>query len=200
MLAHCSPFIVQHQLHQHVDIGSTPGYGCAGTSYVAYGLIAREVERVDSGYRTVMSVQSSLVMHPIYAYGTEAQREKYLPKLGETWHTHTHNNHRILPTSECHSGAAASDKATRPFSLLPPVARGEILGCFGLTEPDHGSDLSGMETTATYNPSSRTYTLSGSKTWSVQDIKCKILNKNKNKKKVLVYLRFLGYGDQLLKI
>lgn len=90
MLAHCSPFIVQHQLHQHVDIGSTPGYGCAGTSYVAYGLIAREVERVDSGYRTVMSVQSSLVMHPIYAYGTEAQREKYLPKLGETWHTHTH--------------------------------------------------------------------------------------------------------------
>lgn len=101
------------------------GYGCAGTSYVAYGLIAREVERVDSGYRTVMSVQSSLVMHPINAYGTEEQREKYLPKL----------------------------------------ARGEILGCFGLTEPDHGSDLSRMETTATHNPSSRTYTLSGSKTW-----------------------------------
>lgn len=76
-------------LHQRVDLGSTPGYGCAGTSYVAYGLIAREVERVDSGYRTVMSVQSSLVMHPIYAYGTEEQREKYLPKLGETWHPHT---------------------------------------------------------------------------------------------------------------
>uniref|UniRef100_A0A3Q3ENA5 Glutaryl-CoA dehydrogenase, mitochondrial n=1 Tax=Labrus bergylta TaxID=56723 RepID=A0A3Q3ENA5_9LABR len=101
------------------------GYGCAGTSYVAYGLIAREVERVDSGYRSVMSVQSSLVMHPINAYGTEEQKQKYLPKL----------------------------------------ARGEILGCFGLTEPNHGSDPSGMETRAKYNPSSRTYTLSGSKTW-----------------------------------
>lgn len=64
---------------------SPAGYGCAGTSYVAYGLIAREVERVDSGYRSVMSVQSSLVMHPINAYGTEAQKEKYLPRLGE-WH------------------------------------------------------------------------------------------------------------------
>lgn len=62
---------------------NTSGYGCAGTSYVAYGLIAREVERVDSGYRSAMSVQSSLVMHPIYAYGTEAQREKYLPRLGK---------------------------------------------------------------------------------------------------------------------
>lgn len=101
------------------------GYGCAGTSYVAYGLIAREVERVDSGYRSVMSVQSSLVMHPINAYGTEEQKQKYLPRL----------------------------------------ARGEILGCFGLTEPNHGSDLSGMETRARYNPSSRTYTLTGSKTW-----------------------------------
>ncbi|XP_074552947.1 glutaryl-CoA dehydrogenase, mitochondrial-like [Halichoeres trimaculatus] len=101
------------------------GYGCAGTSYVAYGLIAREVERVDSGYRSVMSVQSSLVMHPINAYGTEEQKEKYLPKL----------------------------------------ARGEILGCFGLTEPNHGSDLSGMETRAKYNPSSRTYSLTGSKHW-----------------------------------
>ncbi|KAG9343954.1 hypothetical protein JZ751_013343 [Albula glossodonta] len=101
------------------------GYGCAGTSYVAYGLIAREVERVDSGYRSVMSVQSSLVMHPINAYGTEEQKEKYLPKL----------------------------------------ARGEILGCFGLTEPNHGSDPSSMETRAKYNPSSRTFTLTGSKTW-----------------------------------
>lgn len=63
---------------------SAPGYGCAGTSYVAYGLIAREVERVDSGYRSVMSVQSSLVMHPINAYGTEEQKEKYLPRLGNT--------------------------------------------------------------------------------------------------------------------
>ncbi|XP_032418488.1 glutaryl-CoA dehydrogenase, mitochondrial-like isoform X2 [Xiphophorus hellerii] len=61
-------------------------YGCAGTSYVAYGLIAREVERVDSGYRSVMSVQSSLVMHPIYSYGTEAQKEKYLPRLGSQTH------------------------------------------------------------------------------------------------------------------
>lgn len=60
------------------------GYGCAGTSYVAYGLIAREVERVDSGYRSVMSVQSSLVMHPINAYGTDAQKEKYLPRLGKS--------------------------------------------------------------------------------------------------------------------
>lgn len=101
------------------------GYGCAGTSYVAYGLIAREVERVDSGYRSVMSVQSSLVMHPINAYGTEEQKEKYLPRL----------------------------------------ARGEILGCFGLTEPNHGSDPGSMETRAKFNPSSRTYTLTGSKTW-----------------------------------
>ncbi|XP_029293946.1 glutaryl-CoA dehydrogenase, mitochondrial-like [Cottoperca gobio] len=101
------------------------GFGCAGTSYVAYGLIAREVERVDSGYRSVMSVQSSLVMHPINAYGTEEQKQKYLPKL----------------------------------------ARGEILGCFGLTEPNHGSDPSGMETRAKFNPSSRTYTVTGSKTW-----------------------------------
>ena len=75
-------------------------YGCAATSYVVYGLVAREAERVDSCYRSAMSVQSSLVMHPIYAYGTEAQRKKYLPKL----------------------------------------ATGEWVGCFGLTEPDHGSD------------------------------------------------------------
>ncbi|XP_040270918.1 glutaryl-CoA dehydrogenase, mitochondrial [Bufo bufo] len=107
-------------------LGSTiKGYGCAGTSYVAYGLLAREVERVDSSYRSVMSVQSSLVMHPIYAYGTEEQKQKYLPRL----------------------------------------ARGELLGCFGLTEPNHGSDPSGMETRARYNPSSKTYTLNGSKTW-----------------------------------
>lgn len=71
------------------------GFGCAGTSYVAYGLIAREVERVDSGYRSVMSVQSSLVMHPINAYGTEAQKEKYLPRLGKSdifclWYCKSH--------------------------------------------------------------------------------------------------------------
>ncbi|KAM4677146.1 glutaryl-CoA dehydrogenase [Discoglossus pictus] len=107
-------------------LGSTiKGYGCAGTSYVAYGLLAREVEKVDSSYRSVMSVQSSLVMHPIDAYGTEEQKQKYLPRL----------------------------------------ASGELLGCFGLTEPNHGSDPSGMETRARYNPTSKSYTLNGSKTW-----------------------------------
>ncbi len=99
------------------------GYGCAGMNYVSYGLVAREVERVDSGYRSMMSVQSSLVMHPIYAYGTEAQREKYLPKL----------------------------------------ATGELIGCFGLTEPNHGSDPGSMETRARSAPGG--YKLSGSKMW-----------------------------------
>lgn len=99
------------------------GYGCAGASYVAYGLVAREVEAVDSGYRSMMSVQSSLVMYPIYAYGTEAQREKYLPKL----------------------------------------ASGEWIGCFGLTEPDHGSDPGGMKTRAKKVPGG--YELTGSKMW-----------------------------------
>ena len=90
-------------------LGATiDGYGCPGVSHVCYGLIAREVERVDSGYRSAMSVQSSLVMHPIHAYGTESQRQKYLPKL----------------------------------------ASGEWVGCFGLTEPDHGSDPGGMATRA----------------------------------------------------
>ncbi|KAK3852917.1 hypothetical protein Pcinc_040516 [Petrolisthes cinctipes] len=101
------------------------GYGCPGVSSVAYGLIAREVERVDSAYRSAMSVQSSLVMYPIWDFGTEAQREKYLPKL----------------------------------------AKGELVGCFGLTEPNHGSDPAGMETKAVYQPSDRVYVLSGSKTW-----------------------------------
>jgi glutaryl-CoA dehydrogenase len=105
-------------------LGSTiDGYGCAGTSYTAYGLIAREVERVDSGYRSMMSVQSSLVMHPIHAYGTEAQRQKYLPKL----------------------------------------ATGEWIGCFGLTEPDHGSDPGGMKTRA--RKVAGGYSLSGAKMW-----------------------------------
>ncbi len=98
-------------------------YGCAGVSYVAYGLIAREIERVDSAYRSTASVQSSLVMHPIYAYGTEAQREKYLPKL----------------------------------------ASGEWIGCFGLTEPDHGSDPGSMVTRARRVDGG--YRLSGAKTW-----------------------------------
>ncbi|CDH51766.1 glutaryl-dehydrogenase [Lichtheimia corymbifera JMRC:FSU:9682] len=105
-------------------LGSTiDGYGCAGVSSVSYGLTAREVERVDSGYRSAMSVQSSLVMHPINAYGTEAQKEKYLPDL----------------------------------------AKGKIVGCFGLTEPNHGSDPAGMETTA--KKVNGHYVLNGSKTW-----------------------------------
>ena len=98
-------------------------YGGAGLGYVSYGLIAREVERVDSGYRSAMSVQSSLVMHPIYAYGTEAQRMKYLPKL----------------------------------------ASGEAIGCFGLTEPDHGSDPGSMATRA--DKVDGGYKLNGAKTW-----------------------------------
>jgi glutaryl-CoA dehydrogenase len=98
-------------------------YGCAGASYVAYGLVAREVERVDSGYRSMMSVQSSLVMYPIYAYGSEEQRRKYLPKL----------------------------------------ASGEWVGCFGLTEPDAGSDPGGMRTRAEKIDGG--YRISGSKTW-----------------------------------
>ena len=98
-------------------------YGCSNASYVAYGLMAREVERVDSGYRSAMSVQSSLVMHPIYAYGTEEQREKFLPKL----------------------------------------ATGEWVGCFGLTEPDHGSDPSSMVTNAKAVDGG--YLLNGAKMW-----------------------------------
>ncbi|MBP2291746.1 acyl-CoA dehydrogenase [Azospirillum rugosum] len=105
-------------------LGSTiDGYGCAGVNYVSYGLVAREVERIDSGYRSAMSVQSSLVMHPIYAYGSEAQREKYLPKL----------------------------------------ATGEWVGCFGLTEPDAGSDPAGMKTRA--KKVADGYILTGSKMW-----------------------------------
>ena len=106
-------------------LGSTfpEKYGCADVSHVAYGLIAREVERVDSGYRSAMSVQSSLVMHPIYAYGTEAQREKFLPGL----------------------------------------ARGELIGCFGLTEPDHGSDPGSMRSRAEKVDAG--YRITGSKMW-----------------------------------
>ena len=106
-------------------LGSTlpEKYGCAGLNYVTYGLVAREVERVDSGYRSAMSVQSSLVMHPIYAYGTEEQRMKYLPKL----------------------------------------ATGEWVGCFGLTEPDHGSDPGGMKTRARKIPGG--FAITGNKMW-----------------------------------
>ncbi len=105
-------------------LGSTiHGYGCAGASYVAYGLVAREIERVDSGFRSAMSVQSSLVMFPIFAFGTEEQRKKYLPKL----------------------------------------ATGELVGCFGLTEPDVGSDVMGMKTRARKVDGG--YVLKGSKMW-----------------------------------
>ena len=130
------PRILQANREEHFDreilnemgdlgfLGSTiDGYGCAGVNYVSYGLIAREVERVDSSYRSAMSVQSSLVMHPIHAYGTESQRKKYLPKL----------------------------------------ATGEWVGCFGLTEPDYGSDPGGMTTRA--KKVSDGYVLNGSKAW-----------------------------------
>lgn len=99
------------------------GYGCAGVNYVTYGLLAKEVERVDSGYRSAFSVQSSLVMHPIYAYGTEQQKLKY----------------------------------------LPPLAKGDMIGAFGLTEPNHGSDPGGMETRAVWDGGC--YVLSGTKSW-----------------------------------
>ena len=98
-------------------------YGCAGASYVSYGLVAREIERIDSGYRSMMSVQSSLVMHPINAFGSEEQKQKFLPKL----------------------------------------ASGDFIGCFGLTEPDAGSDPGGMKTTAKKVDGG--YELSGSKMW-----------------------------------
>ncbi|RZV43386.1 MAG: acyl-CoA dehydrogenase, partial [Acidimicrobiales bacterium] len=105
-------------------LGSTiDGYDCAGVNYVCYGLIAREVERVDSGYRSAMSVQSSLVMHPIHEFGTEDQKQKFLPKL----------------------------------------ASGEFVGCFGLTEPDAGSDPGGMKTRA--KKADGGYVLNGSKMW-----------------------------------
>ena len=116
---------IMREFGEHGFLGATipEQYGGAGLSYVDYGLIAREVERVDSGYRSAMSVQSSLVMHPIYAYGSEEQRTKYLPKL----------------------------------------AKGEWVGCFGLTEPDHGSDPGGMRTRA--KKVNGGYVLNGNKMW-----------------------------------
>jgi glutaryl-CoA dehydrogenase len=105
-------------------LGSTlHGYGCAGVNYVCYGLMAREIERVDSGYRSAMSVQSSLVMYPIYAYGTEEQKQRFLPRL----------------------------------------ATGELVGCFGLTEPNHGSDPGSMETRARKDRGG--WVLRGEKSW-----------------------------------
>nr|XP_023026138.1 glutaryl-CoA dehydrogenase, mitochondrial [Leptinotarsa decemlineata] len=100
-------------------------YGCAGVSNVGYGLLTREVERIDSSYRSAVSVQSSLVMGAIHDYGSPEQKQQYLPLL----------------------------------------AKGEYIGCFGLTEPNHGSDIGRMETKATYDAPSKTYTLNGSKTW-----------------------------------
>ena len=116
---------IMREMGQLGLIGATvsPEYGGAGLGYVSYGLIARAVERVDSGYRSAMSVQSSLVMYPINAYGSEEQKRKYLPGL----------------------------------------AKGELVGCFGLTEPDAGSDPGGMRTRATKTPTG--YKLSGSKMW-----------------------------------
>jgi glutaryl-CoA dehydrogenase len=130
------PRILEAHRNEHFDraimsemgdlglLGSTiEGFGCAALSYVCYGLAAREIERVDSGYRSAMSVQSSLVMYPIFAYGSEAQKEKYLPKL----------------------------------------ASGELVGAFGLTEPDFGSDPGGMKTRAKQTDGG--YLLSGAKMW-----------------------------------
>ncbi|MBY5927258.1 acyl-CoA dehydrogenase [Halomonas denitrificans] len=130
------PRVLEANRHEHFDreimnemgelglLGATiDGWGCAGMNYVSYGLIAREVERVDSGYRSAMSVQSSLVMYPIHAFGSDAQRDRYLPKL----------------------------------------ASGEWVGCFGLTEPDHGSDPGSMSTRAYRTQSG--WRLNGTKTW-----------------------------------
>src|SRR5690625_2605911 len=140
-LAYCRdrlmPRILEANRHERFDreimtemgalgfLGSTlpVSYGGAGINYVGYGLIAREVERVDSGYRSAMSVQSSLVMHPIYRYGSQEQRERYLPRL----------------------------------------ASGEWIGCFGLTEPDAGSDPGAMRTSA--RKSNSGWILRGTKTW-----------------------------------
>ena len=120
---HFDPAIMREMGERGLLGATIDGYGCAGIGYVGHGLIAREIERVDSGYRSAVSVQSSLVMHPIHAYGDEAQREKYLPRL----------------------------------------ASGEIIGCFGLTEPDAGSDPGSMKTRA--READGGYVLSGTKTW-----------------------------------
>lgn len=123
-LSECFDREIMNELGALGLLGSTiEGYGCAGVSNVAYGLIARAVERVDSGYRSAMSVQSSLVMHPIHAYGSEEQRQKFLPKL----------------------------------------ATGEWVGCFGLTEPDAGSDPASMKTNAKQTAGG--YILNGAKMW-----------------------------------
>ncbi|MEO8963940.1 MAG: acyl-CoA dehydrogenase family protein, partial [Gammaproteobacteria bacterium] len=112
------------EMGQQGFLGATiQGYGCAGINYVSYGLLTREIERVDSGYRSAMSVQSSLVMHAIFAYGSEAQKQKFLPRL----------------------------------------AQGEWIGCYGLTEPNHGSDPGSMETRA--KKTKQGFVLKGTKMW-----------------------------------
>lgn len=117
---------IYKEMGQYGALGCTiKGYECAGVSSVAYGLMTREVERVDSAYRSALSVQSSLAMGAIYMYGNEQQKQKYLPKM----------------------------------------AKGELIGCFGLTEPNHGSDIGGMESKAKFDSKTKTYVLSGSKTW-----------------------------------
>lgn len=117
---------IYKEMGQYGVLGCTiKGYECAGVSNVAYGLMTREVERVDSAYRSAFSVQSSLAMGAIYMYGSEAQKQKYLPKM----------------------------------------ARGELIGCFGLTEPNHGSDIGRMATKAKFDSKTKTFILSGSKTW-----------------------------------
>ncbi|XP_063700111.1 glutaryl-CoA dehydrogenase, mitochondrial [Culicoides brevitarsis] len=117
---------IMNEMGEFGVLGCTiKGYECAGVSSVAYGLLAREVERVDSAYRSAFSVQSSLCMGAIYDYGSEEQKQKYLPRL----------------------------------------AKGELVGCFGLTEPNHGSDIGTMETKARYDPKAKAYFLTGSKTW-----------------------------------
>ncbi|EJF56181.1 acyl-CoA dehydrogenase/oxidase [Dichomitus squalens LYAD-421 SS1] len=181
------------------------GYDCAGVSSVAYGLIAREVERVDSGYRSTMSVQSSLVMHPIYAYGTKEQKEKYLPLLAkgkiigcfvshflqsapclllrasclthycmrESLHAHEIGCHTTVYKRYC-QGCSASQRVSSRLSdcsndavvLQIPQSASTIIANHdiqGLTEPNHGSDPAGMETTATEVDGG--YVINGAKTW-----------------------------------
>jgi glutaryl-CoA dehydrogenase len=117
---------IYKEMGQYGALGCTiKGYECAGVSNIAYGLMTREVERVDSAYRSALSVQSSLAMGAIYMYGSESQKQKYLPKM----------------------------------------AKGELIGCFGLTEPNHGSDIGTMETKAKFDSKTKSYVLSGSKTW-----------------------------------
>lgn len=132
------PRVIQANRNEHFDkeiykevgelgvLGCTiKGYGCAGVNYVTYGLLTKELDAVDSAYRSAVSVQSSLAMGAIYNYGSEEQKQKYLPRM----------------------------------------AKGELIGCFGLTEPNHGSDAGALVTKATYYASNKTYKLSGSKTW-----------------------------------